>query len=386
MAESRNIDYSTNNVGSSTSVLGAQGRSVPGHSVHLVAYGTSGGVTRRVDVILGVPSFPWAIAAGGEITINQGAVVGSLPPGVWPPTMDDLLPADVVSNATTDRAVFLARGAHVMGDVETPGLVVKEDASVIVDGEVREGTEAISLPLLDPARFDPVTLDMAFDDLDALATPSGLDLSGIARRSGTMTVEGTLNLDGAQLFVEGDLIVRGPIQGSGVLVVTGDIIMESGIVLSSPTDVALIAGGEVSLKGTGPSSSAIRGAFYAREGISAEAITVVGAVIAPDPTATVRLSDARVLGQQMEPASADPAPPTTTAVGGTGGSSGDPFTRAIGGTSTFSRLIGDGDGGSGGGSVGSDPDPVPGTGSGEATDSSFLPLKERIRVHSWFES
>lgn len=492
-ARTRGVDYSTNNVAGSTTVLGAGGRSIAANAVHLVGYGTSGGLTRKIDAVLVIPSFPWAVASGGEITINAGAVVGSVPPNVWPPTLADLLPADVVSNATTSQAIYLSSGSHVLGDVETPGSVVKQDASARVDGSIRQGAQSISLPTLDPNRFDPLALNMTYDDLDTTLGPSStsLNLTGTSRRTSDLTVNGGLTLDGAQMFVDGDLMVRGPIVGTGVLVVTGDITVDSGMTLNGATDIAVISGGHVNLVGAGPASSAIRGTFYAKLGVTADDITVVGTMIAPDPSATIRLTNARVFGQQVAsntpgtagtsstttntstPGTAStttttnpntgntspttpttPTNSTTTTTPTTGSSSSTTTTTTNSGSgggrwslggirtplNTFASRDNLGDGGLGGtttttttnpgnpggttttnpggttpgnpggnpgGNVGGTVPGSPGTGNNSTTttttggatggsttvsanpgnpDSSFLPLKDRIRVHSWFES
>ena len=86
LAEEQNVMFSSNNSAGTTTMEGGRGRVVPANSVHLVAQGYSGGVVRQVETVLSVPSFPWALAANGEVVIRDGAVVGSLPtwsPPIW---------------------------------------------------------------------------------------------------------------------------------------------------------------------------------------------------------------------------------------------------------------------------------------------------------------
>ena len=364
---------------------------MPANSVHLVAQGYSGGVVRQVETILSVPSFPWALAANGEVVIRDGAVVGSLPAGVWPPNLADMEPADLVSNSTSSTAIQLGAGSRVLGDVETPGRVVTADDSVQVDGQIREGAEPQNLPQMKAEDFDPAVLGIAFDDLTGStltsvgasadgATRTGFAISGAARHDGALQIDQDVELSGGVLYVNGDLTVNGNIQGSGIVIADGDITVTSGVTLEGATKVAIVSSGKVTLRGVGPTSSSIRGLFYAEDGLSAEEITVVGALIAAGPDAGVELVNSRAVSQSLE--SNSPTPGTRRR-----GGLGYPVGRenGPGGMPTLFRHFDDIGGVWGGEEDGTHPAPTE-TAGGGGDASSFIPLKERIRVASWFES
>lgn len=384
-AQDEGFLHSTNNAAESTSAEGAGGRSVPANTIHLVGRGVSGGVERRVEAVLSVPSFPWALAAGGEVMIRDGAVVGSLPDNVWPPAVGDLLPADLVSNSTSSSAVVLGSGSHVMGDVETAGQVVLQGDSVQVDGQIRESVAPSEIPRMTAQDFDPQVLGLEFDDLSGAASLTGgerLVLTGTARFGGDLQLAQGFEMVGAALYVDGDLRVDGAIVGTGILVVNGDIEVNSGVTLDGATKVAIISAGRVTLRGVGPASSAIRGLFYAQEGLLAEEITVVGSMIAGGDTAGVELVNSRVLGQSLE-GSEEQTNVVGQASGGSGGRGLEDFRRALAGTAA--RLPGF-EGDFGGPRTETTPANPGSAGSSSSSESSsFLPLKERVRVVTWFE-
>ena len=380
LAEQQSVVCSTNNSAGTTTVEGGQGRVVPANSVHLIAQGSSGGVVRQVESIIAIPTFPWALAAEGEIVIRDGAMIGSLPEGVWPPDEGSLEPADLVSNSDSESAIVLGSKSRVMGDVETPGRVVLVDSTVQVDGQIRETSQPTALPSLEMDDYDPKVQEIAYDDLTgesgsrfgASTGPgggkkSGFSLSGAARHEGDFVVNEDIVLDGAILFVDGNLTVNGGIQGTGLLVVDGDISVSSGVSLEGATEVAVISAGKVVLKGAGPKRSSIRGLFYAEGGLLAEEITLVGAMIAAGPEASVELDNSRMLGQSIGPSSASGEEPGGKKTGPGGGKYYGYLLRKRAAES-----------GKGGGSESK--------GAGESEASSFIPLKERVRVVSWFES
>ena len=412
-ADDQDMMYSTNNAANSMSATGGQGRVVPANSIHLVARGYSGDVIRQVETVISVPTFPWALAADGEIIIRDGAVVGSLPEGVWPPNMADLEPADLVSNSTSDSAIVLGSGSRILGDIETPGKVVLTDSTVRVEGQVRESADPSRLPKMDVTEFDPQAQGIAFDDITGLssltqtaasnsngAASSGTALTGAARHEGALQLNQDIELSGAMLFVNGDLTVNGNIEGTGVLVVNGDLNVTSGVSLDGATKVAIVSSGKVSLRGVGPASSSIRGLFYTEGGLKAEEITVVGSLIAAGPDASVELVNARALSQTITTTTSGTANTTGVGVGGTasttgGGGGAGGQTNFMAAMMLLTRDGGNGGGGGTGNGTGGNAGPGPTTttttttttqGGGTSDSSSFLPLKERVRVVSWFES
>jgi cytoskeletal protein CcmA (bactofilin family) len=425
-AEAEDVPYSTNNIGNTSTTEGATG-SVGPDTVHLVARGVCNGVERKIEALVKVPSYPWAVAATGKLEIVSGATVGALPAGVWPPSENQLEPADLISNSSDGDSILLGGTSRILGNVETPGGVIISGAGVTVEGQVREGAEPTDIPSLDPVSYDPQRRGLAFDDLDGLtgdtvaaattsasvpvdpdgpqleellggdappegggAAPTlaptrttGLVLTGAARRDGDLNLDQGLKLDAASLYVDGNLTVNGPIEGYGVLVVTGDITINTGVVLQGATQLAVLSGGQVTLRGTGPGSTVVRGIFYAKNGVSARQMTVIGTLIAGGENASILLDDVSVYNQEAleggGSSSVGPAGPG----GRTSSGREDPWL-----TITSTRLTGD-DWGTGPTSA----PPAASTNEGSATattaaggPSSFISMRERMKVVSWFEN
>jgi len=111
-------------------------------------------------------------------------------------------------------------------------------------------------------------------------------LSGFSRYRGTdhdgrpLVVDGSLRLDGAVLYVDGGLVVKGGLEGKGALFVTGAAAVEKGARITSDNELALVAGGDVTLTGTGRDRSAFQGLVYAGGDFRAEQITLLGSFVA----------------------------------------------------------------------------------------------------------
>lgn len=296
---------STNNLGGTEAIPGGFGEPVPSETVHIVARGESGGVMRTVEVVLRVPSFPWAVAAGGTVETRRGVLIGSLPEGVWPPPPEsELLPADLLANSTDDEAIVLGSDSTILGDVETPGKVkLNGNVSTIkVEGEIRSGTRPAQLPELRAADYDPAASGRSYDDLNSLTDPGQtVVLTGAGRREGDLTISSGLELQGSHLFVDGDLTIRGGLKGNGVLVCTGNVNIESGLTLDGATEVAVVADGHVSLKGNGKASSTVRGLFYAGQGLEAEEMTLVGTLLAGEAASGIELENMSFYAEEPQP-------------------------------------------------------------------------------------
>ena len=396
-ANAEGMSFSSNNLDKTTSIVGAGASTIPPNTVHLVARGVSGDVEKTVEVVLNVPPFPWAIASGGTLELKSGVVVGALPAGVWPPDPNQLLPADILANSQSTGSITLSAQSRVHGDVETPGSVILGGGPTTVQGEVREGVAPATIGRLKAADFDPLLTGATFDDLDAgVATASRLVLSGAARKTGVLDLPEGLELQGSQLFVDGDLHVRKGVRGSGVLVVTGDVTIESGLSLNAASSLAVFSGGSVRLKGVGPQQTAIRGIFYASQGLIAEEMTIVGSLIVPGSSARVELEQVHALSApSMTPTITTTTTTTTGSTTVLGGYWGD-FGGVGGETSPFgsyTSFLGAGGGGSTTQTAAGDPTTTttstPGTSTTTttttATGSKFLPLSDQIRVVSWFE-
>jgi Tfp pilus assembly protein PilX/cytoskeletal protein CcmA (bactofilin family) len=287
------ILYSTNNLEQSDSKLGSGGQTVPGGAIRLIGVGESDGVSRRVEAIIKENKFPYAVASTVEVTSQGELTIGGLDPsGSWAP--EDLLPADLVSNADSGPSVDLGPDTLVTGDVQSPGTIRVQDPAK-VKGEVREGAAPVEMPEVDLNQYDPSLTGASFETLN---TPdySGLDLEGAARREGDLRVTGDINLDGSLLFVDGELEVTGGIKGTGIVAVTGGARVERAVNISGANQVALLTGGETFLGGTGQNGSFFQGLVYTRGRFHAQRVTIIGSLVVNAPAGNeVILEETRLL-------------------------------------------------------------------------------------------
>jgi hypothetical protein len=298
-ARALGVPYSTNNLDSTVSVEGSEAQTVPAGALRLLALGRSGGVERRIEAVIEIPKFPWAIASGGPVRTDHGVLIGSLPEGVWPPDLDQLLPADILSNDSGAQAVSLGRRTTVLGDVETAGQVIYTDPTVSVAGVVSERIEPIEIPPLRARDYDPSVLGLTSESLDSLVPgPEAFRLTGAARRMGALSLPGGLTLDRANLFVDGDLTVGGTLEGEGVVVVTGNLTVQNYANLVGATNLALLADGQVRLGGQHPGQSKFRGIVYAGRDIEASKMTLVGSLVSAARDGGISLSDMVVVAEK----------------------------------------------------------------------------------------
>lgn len=300
------LAYSTNNLGEDTTAVGGSGDAVPPGSVHLVSIGECGGVSRTVEAVLRVPPYPWAVASGGKVETRNGVLIGAIPPDFDTtgrlPTRDELRPADLLANSKETDAVQLGEDSTVLGDVETPGQVsfLGSRQKSVVEGEIRMGVRPVDLPEVSAKDFDPQLKGQEFYSLGDSSSNS-LSLTGVNRRDGDLAVNGELNLDSALLYVDGNLSVSGGVKGSGVLVVTGDADIQCGLTVDAATEMAVLAGGKVALKGSGPASSTVKGAFYAGKGLEVDEMTLMGSLLTGRAASGVGLDHVTVMATEPKP-------------------------------------------------------------------------------------
>lgn len=287
--------YSTNNLKGTEDVPGVGGSLVPSSTVHLLAVGRSGGTERRIEAVLRLPPFPWAIASNGEIVTRNGVLVAALPEdATWPPSTEisDLLPADLVANGNDSSAIVLGNDSTILGDLETPGQVVLGASKVDVRGEIRSGSAPVELPILRASDYDPLTTGATHF---SLSQGDATEIVGSARAAGNISFPQTLKLSNASLFVDGDLTLQRGVEGTGMLVATGDITIRSGARLEGLTELAVVSGGQVKLLGSGAERSVVRGFFYAEGGLEAAEITLVGSLLTGSASTGVSLDQVNVL-------------------------------------------------------------------------------------------
>ncbi|MBI3928913.1 MAG: hypothetical protein HY319_25450 [Armatimonadetes bacterium] len=282
-AEKLGIPWSTDNREGTVSIQGWRDRPVAPGAVYLVGVGRANGIEHRIEAVLHSPGFPWAIACAGPIRSEGGVTVARLErlPENRVPTVEDYLPADVVSNAPGE-SVYLGSHTTISGDVRAVGDVelASGGESIQVLGEVRTNTDPVELPEIDPALYDPQAAGRPYEELHEAHYSEGPTVfEGSLRRSGSITVQGGLELSGAVVYVDGDLTVHGGLSGRGILVVRGKTTIVGGADLTSD-NLALLSEGDVVLHGKGKDRSFFHGLVYTKGNFLAEEITLLGTLVA----------------------------------------------------------------------------------------------------------
>lgn len=301
-AASLGIPFSVNNLSGAGAVPGYKDRMVPVASAHIVGVGRCRGVTRRVEAVLRIPPFPYAVASSVPIVSIGGLYIA----GVQSP--DDMLdvasgadrdkavPADLVSNALDAEAVVLGDDTVVTGDAQASGgITVDPGGGTQILGELRPFAEPAGLPRMTPDDLDPAVTGRPYVNLTSVGANPVFE--GTVRHEGDMSVDGTMTLDGALVYVDGNLFVSGGVAGDGALVVVGETEIHGNSNLSSEDLVALLSKGDIRLEGTGNTHSFFQGLVYTEGSFFADQVTMLGTLIAnPDATdKQVTLKDSQVV-------------------------------------------------------------------------------------------
>lgn len=291
-------------------------RGVPQGMVHLVATGNCRGVVRHCEALIDMPVFPMAIACSGPITLDA-ATVASIKDDMlgWP--LSDILaaqldPGNLASdNPRSPDSVLLKASSHVTGFVQSKGGI--QNLGAAVDGELRPmWPEQLELPdmsatMLDPRRPAPEEENVLYTTLQGQngANPahqySDLVVSSHSVINGTLQVNGRLTINDGILFVDGDLIVRGGVDGQGAIGVRGSASIEGDAQLRASSRVAILADGDLSLKGVRKDAQRYEGILYSKGRITIEKVTLLGACIQNAPAGSpanefgVTVHDANVI-------------------------------------------------------------------------------------------
>ena len=93
-----------------------------------------------------------------------------------------------------------------------------------------------------------------------------------------------MELDGALIYVTGNLTVTGNITGDGALIALGDVKLTGQSTIEADSKVAVISKGDLTLTGTGSERSLFSGLVYSEGKVEASRITVVGGIVANNPS------------------------------------------------------------------------------------------------------
>jgi cytoskeletal protein CcmA (bactofilin family) len=295
------VPYSTNNR-SENSVEGSNpNQPVPGQSLHLVARGEVGGAFSTMEAIVYIPKFPYSIASEGAIRSDGGLTVAAVRPGTLvdlsaPVHPDDLLAGHLVTNSTIGEAALVLDGSNtIMGDVQSASdMTIGEDT--VVHGETRTFANKASIPQLDARNYDPLEVDGA--DVQPVNTDAGTlrvkgyNVFGESHTEGSLTVDNGISLEGGVLYVNGDLTVHsGGVHGKGAIIATGNITILGGGEATTDNQAALVANGDIHLRGTPYEKAKFAGLVYAGGNLKSENMRLAGVFVAGGEQSEVVLKD-----------------------------------------------------------------------------------------------
>jgi hypothetical protein len=273
------------------SKAGSLGRTVPAGHVHAVATGYCRGQYRTVEVLIAHPPFPYGLASSGKIdsktplTVKGRSASGS-----------DDRPGHLVSNSPGGVTIGEADGAetYITGFVKSKGTISIDQPAVVLEG-VYPGAGAIELPDIPlDSKFDNEGDPGVIEILDAEFPAQVLDVMYHSNHS--VTYNGSVEMKNAFLFSREDVTIYGGLHGTGAIVAMGNVTINGGTDLSGTNNVAILAGGRITLSGGG---NYFKGIVYAEGGIDARKITIVGNAITNNPadpeSCSVNLDEATLI-------------------------------------------------------------------------------------------
>lgn len=304
--DSSRADASVNNANGDGPVdLPGTSQQVYASQVHLVAVAQCRGQQLKKQLRLAAPPFPFVIYSSGSFHSGGGLLLGSVKAGTdihQALTADKLLPAEMLANSTGADALVLEGESTLVGSPKTPGQAHKGDHVQILQGDIQSGARAQDAPNINLHDYDPAN-SPGLQTLTESTYTDRTPMSGLVRYTGPqLTFNQGLDLEGGVLYVEGNVTIpAGGIRGSGALICTGNVTLTGASDLATDSKVAILAGGDAQLTGTGKTGSFYQGLLYAAgpNGISASGVTLMGAAVAANPNgAKVDIHDANLLFQQ----------------------------------------------------------------------------------------
>lgn len=275
-----NPQHSTNNILGDGTKEGLDGSTVPAGTAQLVAISEIRGRRFRSQVMLGKSPFPYVVASSGPFVSNNSLLLGALR------SLDDLTDglssSDLVKGSllTNSALTINGPGAQVVGDLKTAASTASLPG-VQHDGKLEVNAEPEDIPVIPLENYDPAGKPEIIDfNRGPRPNPNArLNLSGLARYQGTLTLNKGLELHGGVLFVEGDLTVADGVTGYGAVFCTGSLRVSGGGELTSDSLCALVAGRDLAISGAGADKTQFRGLVYSAGALSVSDVTVVGSLV-----------------------------------------------------------------------------------------------------------
>jgi hypothetical protein len=293
------VPYSTNNLGFEGAKSGADGRVVPGSSIHLVGRGECNGVQRTVEAVFYVPKFPYVVATSGKFETQGQTLIASVDradalKNLTFDDIEDLQPGDVISNSQEDNAITFGKETLITGDAKAVGGVDLEPGAEVL-GQILDYSSAETIPEYSVSEFDPVTTGKLGVSHLGTSVVNKATYEGWVRREGDLFVGQGLHLDNGVLYVDGDLTISGGVTGVGALLVTGNTAITGKSSLSTDNLAAIVSEGEITLQGSQNQNSVFRGLVYSNQGLTAENMTLVGTLLIGGEDRHLTLKDTRIV-------------------------------------------------------------------------------------------
>lgn len=269
------IPVSVNNLSNPESALDAEGDLVPARTARVRAVGTFGKERRTVVMDLHIPPYPYAVATEGSFeSTGELSLTGLSPEG------GDPIPAHLMANSVSSESLVVGANTHISGDLVSAGGILTQGDNIVVEGEVRPNSSPVEVPLIDVREFDPrrTVGSGALTDLSSsfYRDPT---MEGKVVREGNLQLSGQVSLDGALLFVDGDLEIAGELRGRGAIVTTGSMVVNGTQTLTTDNELALLAGGDLSIEGHGVERSKLEGLIYSEGNVEVRDSTIQGTLI-----------------------------------------------------------------------------------------------------------
>jgi len=308
-ADELDIRLSTNNLKGKDPIPGV-GRQVPPQAVHLFGVGRCNGVERRIEAILAIPTYRHAITTSGPFASNGGLVIvgvdkpADLEGGLDP---EEERAGNLASNGLGPEAVMLHstedQETRITGDVRAGGGIQLGDYTTVV-GEVRPSSSNVAIPKLEITDYDPGgnAVEIGGSSLDPdTGEPRVLKVDKmILRRNGNLDCQKGIDLNEGVLYVDGNVTVQEGVHGKGAIIATGNISLEGDGAQEGDKGVALLAKGDLTVKGIGPNSAYTQGLAYSSGNVTIANATFVGAVVAnAEGGSTVTVDQGRVVHTEV---------------------------------------------------------------------------------------
>ncbi|MEW6277035.1 MAG: hypothetical protein AB1758_00330 [Candidatus Eremiobacterota bacterium] len=268
--------HSTNNL-DGTRPSGSLGRTIPMGTLHAVSTGFCRGQYRTVEAVIQHPPFPFGLATSGSILSRSPLIVRGVSSTAQLLMDRDDRPGHVVCNAA--QGVEIQRGpspsesTYISGFIRSVGPVKVEPPAEIRCG-VREYADPSDLPLVNVQSYRNRGEEGVVNILQGNFGSQVMDVMYYSDHD--LRYDGSVHLKNAFLYVDGDLEITGGVTGVGALVVDGNLTLNGGASLSSQNRLAMLCSGTITLKGGG---NHLQGLLYARGGLDAENVTVVGSAV-----------------------------------------------------------------------------------------------------------